>query len=74
MRKVLVVQLAEAELVYRANEVVEQLLQEERIRPIKEANCCLVEDVAQIEDLVDNIVPRGKPAGSCFLYPQDSRL
>ena len=66
---------AGAEPVCRANQaVVELLLHKERIRPLKEVYRSLTESVAQIEDLVDNIILRGKPQGTCFLCPKDPRL
>ena len=72
LRKVHGVQLAEAEPICQANErVVEQLLQEERIRPLQEAHRSLTECVAKIEDQVDIIILRGKPAGTCFFCPKD---
>lgn len=74
LRKVHVVQGEKAEQVCQFNErVVEQLLQEERIRPLKEAHRSLTESVAKIEDLVDIITLRGKPAGTCFFCPKDSQ-
>ena len=54
--------------------VVEQLLHQERIRPLEDAYSSLTENVARIEDLGDNIFLRGKPAGTCFLCPKDSRV
>jgi len=75
LRKVLVVQKAEAKPVCQANAwVVKQLLQKERIRPLKKAYRFLIESVAKIEDLVDIIILRGKPAGTCFFCPKDSRM
>ena len=66
---------AEAEPASQANEwVVGQLLHEENIRRLKEAYSSLTENVARIEDLGDNISLRGKPAGTCFLCPKDSRV
>jgi len=66
---------ADAELARLANEwVVGQLLHEENIRRFKEAYSSLTENVARIEDLGDNIFLRGKPAGTCFLCPKDSRV
>ncbi len=66
---------AEAEPARQANEwVVGQLLHEENIRRLKEAYSSLTENVARIEDLGDNILLRGKPAGTCFLCPKDSRV
>ncbi len=66
---------AEAEPARQANEwVVGQLLHEENIRRLKEAYSSLTENVARIEDLGDNISLRGKPAGTCFLCPKDSRV
>ena len=74
-RKVHVVQEAEAEPACQANEwVVGQLLHEENIRRLKNAYSSLTENVARIEDLGDNILLRGKPAGTCFLCPKDSRV
>ncbi len=65
---------AEAEPARLANEwVVGQLLHEENIRRLKEAYSSLTENVAGIEDLGDNILLRGKPAGTCFLCPKDWR-
>ena len=75
LRKVHVVQEAEAEPACQANEwVVGQLLHDENIRRLKDAYSCLTENVARIEDLGDNIFLRGKPAGTCFLCPKDSRV
>ncbi len=66
---------AEAEPTWQANEwVVGQLLHEENIRRLKNAYSSLTEYVARIEDLGDNIFLRGKPAGTCFLCPKDSRI
>ncbi len=66
---------AEAEPASQANEwVVGQLLHEENIRRLKNAYSSLTENVARIEDLGDNIFLRGKPAGTCFLCPKDSRV
>ena len=66
---------AEAEPARQANEwVVGQLLHDENIRRLKEAYSSLTENVARIEDLGDNILLRGKPAGTCFLCPKDSRV
>ena len=66
---------AEAEPARQANEwVVGQLLHDENIRRLREAYSSLTEIVARIEDLGDNIVLRGKPAGTCFLCPKDSRV
>ncbi len=66
---------AEAEPASQANEwVVGQLLHEENIRRLKEAYSSLTENVARIEDLGDNILLRGKPAGTCFLCPKPSRV
>ena len=74
-RQVLEVQKAEGETVCQANErVVDQLLLEERIRPLKETYRSLTECAAEIEDQVDDIILRGKPQGDCFLCPKDSRL
>ena len=53
--------------------VVEQMRQNEKIRPLKEAYQSLTESFAKIVDLVDIIILRGKPAGTCFFCPRDSR-
>ena len=74
-KQVCVVQKAEAGQVCRAYERVrEQMLHEERIRPLQEAYRSLTESLAKIEDLVDHILLRGKPRGTCFLCPEDSGL
>ncbi len=73
-KQVCVVQKAEAGTDRWANEqVTKQLLHGERIRPIKEAYRSLTETLAKIEGLVDHILLRGKPRGSCALCPKDSR-
>jgi len=64
-----------AEPARQANEwVVGQLLHDENIRRLKNAYSSLTENVARIEDLGDNILLRGKQAGTCFLCPKDSRV
>ena len=47
--------------------MVGQLLHDENIRPLKEAYSSLTENVAKIEDLGDNLILRGKPAGTCVV-------
>lgn len=74
-RQICVVKPANVQLVYEAYEqVLEQLLLEERIRPLQEAYRSLTESVAEMEDLVDNIILWGKPRGTCFLCPRESRI
>ncbi len=74
-RQICAVKTANVQLVYKAYEqVLEQLLHEERIRPLQEADRSLTESVAEMEDLVDNIILRGKPQGTCFLCHRDGGL
>ena len=74
-RKVWVIQKSEVEPVLQSHQwVVDQLRQDERIRPLQEAYRSLTETLTKIEDLVDQIVLRGRPRSACFLCPEDSRV